>query len=184
MADFGCKLCEGSRPWNSRIEFSSVLTAAPSLFLLRASRSSSTINNSRTTRSTANSARQSVRGERKGCAPRRGQPAQSAARRRLSPSSRPRGGQCYAGRVSKSNRPSLSLRRNLRRYQNQPKRRTSKQSQTFEGKSGRRTCVAGGRDSTNNRTMHRFRPLSCRRFARETSSGQARLSARWPMSRR
>jgi hypothetical protein len=89
------------------------LTAAPSSYLLLASRSSSTINSSRTIPNTASSARRNVPGERNECAPRHAQPVRSAVRRRLFPSSRPKAGQCCAVRASRNSRRSRSLNRSL-----------------------------------------------------------------------
>jgi hypothetical protein len=108
MADFGCpSLLQGSRPWNSLIEYSRVLTAAQSSSSLRASRYSSTTNNSRTTPSAANSARRNGCVEARRCAPKPAQPAQSAEPKPPSPSSPHREDRCSAEAVSKSRERTL-----------------------------------------------------------------------------
>ena len=147
MAEFGERPClgEAGQKWNSRIEYSSVQTAAPTSYLLRASRSFSTTNSLRTTPSTANSARRNVCGERRECAPRRAPPARSAARRLPSPSSRRRAARCCAGRAFR-NRERRSLRRNLPHL---PQRRTEQQVATEPG------GEAGGADQSG-----KLRPMT------------------------
>ena len=91
----------GSRPWNSRIECSGASIAARSLCSRQASRFFSTINNSRTTPSTASSARPSARADRSGCVRRRGPRVRSAAPRRQFPSSPLKAGRCCAAPASR-----------------------------------------------------------------------------------
>ena len=94
---FGASPCTGHRQWNSRIESSHALTAAPSSCLRPANKFSSTTNSSKTTPSIVNSARRNERVDRRECAPRRGPPARLAALKPLFPLSRRRAVQCCAG---------------------------------------------------------------------------------------
>jgi len=106
-------LLQGSRPWNSPIEHWRALTAAPSSFLLRASRSSSTINNSKTTPSAASSARRSGFAEARRCVLKHALPAPSVEPKLRFHSSPPRADQYFAAAVSK-NRGKWSLQRRSR----------------------------------------------------------------------
>jgi hypothetical protein len=108
---FRCSsLSQGSRPWNSPIEYSLALTAAPSLSLLRASRSSSTTSSLRTTPSVASSARRSgFVGARK-CVLKPAPHVRSAVPRPPSLSSQLRADRYCAGVASRS-REKLLLRR-------------------------------------------------------------------------
>ena len=103
MADFIRFPCpREARPWNSSTEYSNAMIAEPTSFSRPASSYFSTINSSRTTPSTASSARPNVCAEGRGCAPRPVRPVRSVERKPLCPSSRRKGGPCCAGRVSRS----------------------------------------------------------------------------------
>lgn len=94
----------GSRPWNLRIEFSSVWIAARNLCSPRVNSSSFTTNNSRMIPSAASSARPNARTAAPGCARKRGPSARLAARRQRCPSVPRRGGRCCADPASRSSR--------------------------------------------------------------------------------
>ncbi len=102
---FRCtSLFRGNRSWNSRIEYLSASTAAPTLFLRQESNSSSTTNNSRTTPSAASSAKQNARGGASGSVPRLVLPVRCAGRRLRFRSNPLRAGRCCAGAASRSSR--------------------------------------------------------------------------------
>jgi len=104
----------GSRPWNLKTEFWSVMTAALSLYSPPASNSSFTTNSSRTILSTASNARRSapVAG---GSVQRRARRARSAVKKPRFRSSRPRVDQYCAVLASRGNRRRLLPLRHLRR---------------------------------------------------------------------
>jgi hypothetical protein len=101
---FRSSLLRGSRPWNSRIEYSSVSIAAKNLYSLRVNSSFFTISNSRTTPSAASSARESAPMGGQGCARKHGRPARHAEQKPPSPSGQRRDGRCCAARASRSRR--------------------------------------------------------------------------------